>query len=156
LPSLEHEVRVAFLNDLAILAGFHHSAPMDVVIGIPDTLRLSLPSGDIFIGDAKATETAGCEETRRRIGQYLNSAHRYLWHTSRTLVFALCVPTSANPLNWVRSIQEIAAESGLEFGKVTWRYIGSGYQLIYFFAQAAVTTQRADAASHLRAVSGFA
>jgi hypothetical protein len=153
VPSDEHEGGVTLLQDLAVLTGFYYNAQHEWASGMPDVCRVSMPSGDLFLGDAKASESAGCTETAIRLRRYLDGAHRYLWNTRRSLLFALCVRFGTNPIAWVRTLEEVANEAGVDFSAVKWQNIGSGYQVIYFFGHAAV--QRAEATSHLWAVSAL-
>ncbi len=94
----------------------------------PDVLRWRLSDGLILVGEAKATETAGCAATRGRLRGYLDWAthpgrdhealvavcHDHAGHTWQTLLAGLCLsgglpgPTSGclelgerDALSWV-------------------------------------------------------
>lgn len=68
-PSLLHETRVADLETLATLALF--TAPVYLPWRLrPDVARVSPAGRALFLGDAKATETAGCAATFTRLRWY--------------------------------------------------------------------------------------
>lgn len=68
-PSSEHERRVRLLDAVGALAGFSAFGRFGCDRQ-PDVVRVDLRGARVFVGDAKATETAGITATRMRIAGY--------------------------------------------------------------------------------------
>ena len=69
-PSEAHEHRVELLEQLADLAGLRD--PFGLGAGlIPDVSRVDNRCRRLLVGDAKNTETPGCEATGRRLRRYV-------------------------------------------------------------------------------------
>lgn len=103
-PSLEHERRRELLDSLALLAGCSQRVATLPDGTVPDVLRWRPSDGLILVGEAKATETAGCASTRGRLRGYLGWAahsgrnhgalvavcHDHAGDTWRTVLAGLC------------------------------------------------------------------
>lgn len=69
-PSDLHEARVEMIGTLATLCGYEEG-PDALPDGTrPDVLRVRQQDRSLFLGDAKATETAGNRETFERLSHY--------------------------------------------------------------------------------------
>jgi hypothetical protein len=93
-PSPEHERRRELLACLAILAGCTRGVPAFPDGLMPDVLRIRLGNDLLFVGDAKATETAGCAATAARLDAYFTWIQVHA-ATGRAAVVALCHSASA-------------------------------------------------------------
>ena len=104
-PSPVHEERAAILSAMASLTGFVHPMTGLPDGSIPDVLQLRSSDGGLFIGDAKATETAGNRETFRRLSSYADFLARWV-SAGGDGVFALAVDArSAN--GWLQLLRDI-------------------------------------------------
>ena len=105
-PSELHQERVGTLETLASLTGHvqnFHALPGGEV---PDVLRLRPTNASLFVGDAKATETPGNNETLGRLDRYA----RYLgtWVRDGQLgVLALAV-SEVDSYAWLRVLRDLS------------------------------------------------
>ncbi len=72
-PTPIHEDRARALESLADLAGFTNELAWEASL-LPDVLRFSSRHRALFVGDAKATETAGATATFDRLARYVGAA----------------------------------------------------------------------------------
>lgn len=107
-PSHLHESRVETLETLATLGGFEYGPNVLLDGSRPDVLRLRRSDSSLFIGDAKATETAGNSETYERLGRYV--AFIATW-TQRgcSSFFTLAVDT-LDEFRWLSTVRALAQE----------------------------------------------
>jgi hypothetical protein len=97
------------LETLATLAGF--VAPLPLAWRLrPDVARICSRSGAVFLGDAKDTETPGCEATRSRLRWYLLGSRTVC--ADRSLTIALAVAAGAAP-DWHVVLRQTARQAGL-------------------------------------------
>lgn len=111
MPSHAHELRVAILDALAVLAGYTDrvaSPPPNG--GRPDVLRRDPGCSSIFIGEAKDTETPAPCDTAERLAVYLRFFAAAVRAGAPLPVFAVCVRDE--PAAWRRLLLEIGV--GLE------------------------------------------
>lgn len=80
-PTVVHEERARALGSLADLAGFGDELAWEASVR-PDVLRFSIRHRALFVGDAKATETAGTTGTLDRLGRYVHAAAPVLYSGS--------------------------------------------------------------------------
>lgn len=87
-PSAAHEWRVELLATVAMLSGCRRRVTLDKGMS-PDVAAADDTGRRLFVADAKATETAGCSATSRRLRRYLRaiSSWRAFGYDAR---FALC------------------------------------------------------------------
>jgi hypothetical protein len=112
-PSAEHEYRRGVLDALAILTG--HTA--ELVSGLPDgtrpdVARLDVKGMRVFLGEAKATETARCQATLARALKYV----RWLAGGVRagySGTFGVCFGQSAHAGAWRNTIEMLILECGI-------------------------------------------
>lgn len=102
-PTAEHESRRVVLATLADLSGY--TAELKLQGLLPDVSRAN-GRGDVFLADAKATETPGCSSTRFRLNRYA----RWLGQTTetpwcRTATLALAVGDRAE--GWMRLLDRV-------------------------------------------------
>jgi hypothetical protein len=167
MPTAEHERRVALLEDLATLAGFYAEAPRFTVRGVPDVLRISPRSKNLFICDAKDTETPGNLQTQLRLLRYMVDAREYAT-SGRSVLFGVCTRTANNFGAWPKNIRMLAAGASISSVQIESLYLGSGFQFIYFDVrpsarlkaerdgfEATKTNYFPEAASQRRAVSAL-
>ncbi|HYI60524.1 MAG TPA: hypothetical protein VEW93_01820 [Acidimicrobiales bacterium] len=64
------------LGDVADLAGYLIEIPYGEDL-LPDVVRLHPHRPSLLVADAKDTETAACEATRRRFARYLRHSRRW-------------------------------------------------------------------------------
>lgn len=108
-PSVAHESRVRDLETLATLAGF--AAPLAFAWRLrPDVARVCPRSGAVFLGDAKDTETPGCDATRARLRWYVLGSRTVC--AGRSLTIALAVAAGAAP-DWHIVLRQTARQAGL-------------------------------------------
>jgi hypothetical protein len=110
-PSPEHERRRELLMSLAILAGCTHRLPAFPDGLMPDVLRIRVGNDLLFVGDAKATETAGCAATAARLGAYFEWVRVHA-ATGRAAVVALCHSCSAGT-SWRPLMLRLSQSRGL-------------------------------------------
>lgn len=105
-PSQLHEERVELLRTLATLSGFQPGP--DVLIGgwRPDALLLRSQDGALFVGDAKATETPGNNETFERLCHYADFLSGWV-ESGSTGVLALTVDVS-DAYTWLRVLRALS------------------------------------------------
>ena len=114
-PGPEHESRVAFLESLAVLLGCTQSFGFALPDGrCPDVVRFSIAGRRLFLGDAKHTESPGCTETQVRIQSYLRWVSAHVRRDGRTGIFALCFGRRADSEGWVRVVEELGREAGVD------------------------------------------
>jgi len=110
MPSVRHDERVALLDTLAALAGFSTEAQPRVLPdgGRPDVLRVDAIGRRIFIGDGKATETPGNEQTRRRLRHYARWG--ILASGYGEVILALCVGRTWEAGRWASLLRELGRD----------------------------------------------
>jgi hypothetical protein len=111
-PSKEHEDRVAMLEDIAILMGYHD--PVETLPGWlrPDVCRDNRSTGGVFVGDAKVSETPGCRSTQHRFLRY----GRWLARSGVTIessVCAICFSDICEIKRWRRFLATILMTNGI-------------------------------------------
>lgn len=132
-PTVIHEDRVATIETMAALAGCTSRGHLDRRT-VPDVVRVDYLGRRLLVGDAKASETAGCSETHRRLRQYFVLATSWLVRGYSVRV-ALC---HSPPIGaWHRGLEADAKVSGLAVlgsgtvvldgsGVVSWVDVGGG------------------------------
>ncbi len=109
-PSTLHENRVAQLDTLAVLAGCRSPARLGSGT-LPDVARVDRPVRRLFIGDGKATETAGCSETQRRLRRYVKATDP--WRRAGFAVrVAVCHGAQSGP--WRSQLEVLASRAGAQ------------------------------------------
>src|SRR4051812_19308735 len=89
-PSGLHDARQSMLETIAQLSGYCTRTTW-ADGEVPDLVRIHHSVPSVFVGDAKATESPGCEATRRRLTRYFRTARR--WNKAGFDVrVALCHP----------------------------------------------------------------
>ena len=104
-PSTLHEERVVLLGEMADLAGFIIPSRIDAQL-TPDIVRLHHRYPRLFVADAKATESPGNQDTKRRILFYLKAIQPWIESKFEVRV-AICAgldPTG----NWLETLQSMA------------------------------------------------
>lgn len=107
-PSLLHEGRVETLRTLATLGGFEYGPSVLLDGSRPDVLRLRVSDGSLFVGDAKATETAGNSETYERLGRYVEFIAT--WTQRRCGGIFTLVVDKPDAFGWLRTVRALAQE----------------------------------------------
>jgi hypothetical protein len=101
-----HERRVGLLATLAALAGCRAASRLEPGLA-PDVLTADHRLRVLFVGDAKATETAGCAATARRLRRYLRATQT--WRAAGyTVRVVLCASGEAKA--WEAALLRLAAE----------------------------------------------
>lgn len=103
-PSQAHEERVELLRTIAALAGFG----CDIVVGdavIPDVARVSLSSRALFLGDAKATETSGCNATSERLVRYVRAVDANIG-SRRSILFVIAHGDLSDQHGWAKALEQ--------------------------------------------------
>lgn len=104
--SAVHERRVGVLTTLGALAGCRAAARLDPGLS-PDVVAADHRLRVLFVGDAKATETAGCAATARRLRRYLRATE--IWRAAGYIVrVALCA--SRDTSEWERTLLRLAGD----------------------------------------------
>lgn len=128
-----HELRVRFLDTMAVLAGCNESLGAQLPDGRrPDVMRVDASRGLLFIGDAKDTESSGCTATRARLREYLVWMLAHVSAGSRPGVFALCIGYVSDTKGWVRTVQKLSYEVGLDCSEWNVREFGTGVVMVWF------------------------
>jgi hypothetical protein len=73
----------------------------------PDVLQVRPGDRALFVGDAKATETAGNEDTARRLSRYASFLTTHIL-TGRSCVMALAV-SPTDRYDWMRLLRSVSA-----------------------------------------------
>jgi hypothetical protein len=109
-PGEVHERRADTLATMARLSGY--TVDIDVLPdgGRPDVLLVRPADQSLFVGDAKATETAGNADTTRRLSRYTTFAARYV-AAGGSAVVALVVP-ARDRNKWLRVLCDVCAPIG--------------------------------------------
>lgn len=105
-PSILHESRVGTLDALARLAGCGRTVELDRHLH-PDVVRSDWGGRRLFVGEAKATETAGCQATARRLRRYLRSVRS--WQDAG---FDVRLAVCGGDQKWVDRLLTLAAQVG--------------------------------------------
>jgi hypothetical protein len=105
-PSATHEARRTWLGDMATLAEYVIEVPL-AVDRRPDVVRLHQRRPALLVGDAKATETPRCRDTRRRLAAYFASARRW---SSAGFDVGVVLIHNLDPINGWVSLLEVAAD----------------------------------------------
>lgn len=109
-----HELRVDFLDALAILMGCEDALGAALPDGSrPDVLRVDSTRRVLFVGDAKHSESPGNRETQARLLRYMR------WLSSHVQgggigVFAVCFGRDSDTAAWVETLAMLCSEAGLE------------------------------------------
>lgn len=112
----EHDLRVRFLDTLAVLVGYKESLGGQLPDGLrPDVLRYDSRKGRLFVGDAKNTESPGCLETQVRLLRYLRWLYAHSCSGERSGVFAICFGKSSDARGWVNTVSLLGREAGICF-----------------------------------------
>jgi hypothetical protein len=106
-PSELHEARVEMLGTLATLCGYEDGPDVLPDGTRPDVLRVRQQDRSLFIGDAKATETAGNRETFERLSHYALALGEWT-RRGHDGVLALAVETEA-AWEWVRTLRALVS-----------------------------------------------
>lgn len=109
IPSPQHEARRATLETIATLAGFTVTLPFPHG-AIPDVSRVSIPSGSVFVGEAKHSENANDLRAISRIETYM----RWLSHPrprTRPDLVCVCHPIQ-HSTGWLSALETIADAVG--------------------------------------------
>ncbi len=112
MPCIEHEYRRTLLDAVATLAGFRLCIEASLPDGSrPDVLRLCSDRRQVFIGEAKHTETPSTTATLVRLQRYLTwvVASPRSW----SFLLVICHPTATRSQEWAASISLLAHELGL-------------------------------------------
>jgi len=108
MTSIAHENRTAVLTTLGFLAGCRSAVHLESALH-PDVLLADHRKRWLFLGDAKASETAGCEATARRLRRYVRALSP--WRAGGYGVrLAVCTPTDSG--DWERSLAAVAQDAG--------------------------------------------
>lgn len=114
-PTRLHEDRKDALDTLATLCGFTQNLAGGLPDGSrPDVLRVSIARRAIFIGEAKATESAHSTEVAARLTNYMN----WLCAAPAGSVIALGVGWE-HTLNWAATVDRLAKKRNLRLSPVT-------------------------------------
>jgi hypothetical protein len=109
-----HDIRAEFLDNLAVLMGFTTNLACGLPDGRrPDVLRMNIEHGSLFLGDAKDTETPGCQETQVRLLAYFRWLAIQVNHREGLGLFALCVKPGSDVAGWVRTVLWLGREVGI-------------------------------------------
>lgn len=128
-----HELRVRFLDSMAVLAGCSESLGAQLPDGRrPDVMRVDTLRGLLFMGDAKDTESPRCTATRARLREYPVWMVAHVSAGSRPGVFSLCFGHVADIKGWVRTVQELGHEVGLDCSEWDVREFGTGIVMVWF------------------------
>ncbi len=109
-PSLLHEHRVQLLASLADLATCTASARLDPGL-LPDVVRADHRHRRLLVGDGKATETAGCAATARRLTRYSRASVPWA-RAGYTVRLVLCHDLHTD--GWSGVLRRAAAAAGLQ------------------------------------------
>lgn len=116
-PSLIHEERAETLAAMATLAGYTVAVNALPDRSRPDVLRTRPSDRAIFLGDAKATETPGNQETRARLRRYLTFMRSYVAAGGFGVV-ALIV-SGRDAYGWLRLLREFCVHVGSDTSHLT-------------------------------------
>jgi hypothetical protein len=96
------------LRAMGMLAGCVMTTRLDTQLA-PDVVLTDLRHRRLFVGDAKATETAGCAATSRRLRRYVRATTA--WRSSRYVVrVAICTAPSHE---WRAALLAAVRDAGL-------------------------------------------
>ena len=102
--SMDHEMRVGYLTTMALLA--RCGEPFQLDLGLrPDVTMASHSRRRLFVGDAKATESATCEATRHRLLRYVTAAATWQ-RLNYSVRIAICARTHSG--DWAMTLAELA------------------------------------------------
>ncbi len=86
-----HDQKVTFLDTLAVLLGCTEGVGGEFPDGRrPDVLRIDADRGVLFIGDAKETESPGCQASLARLLSYLRWLPAQVVGRGGLGIFAIC------------------------------------------------------------------
>lgn len=109
-----HEEIVTYLDGLAVLVGCQVSLGNRLPDGSrPDVARCDPQRGILFLGDAKNTESPGCQVTRERLLTYLVWLERHISCGGRAGHFALCFLSWEHRDGWKSCLEVLAHKAGL-------------------------------------------
>ena len=133
-PSAEHEERVRLLEAVAVLAGFTSSIAFDPPLE-PDVFRIDFARRSVFVGDAKATETTGCEATKARLTQYAHAARSWC-AVGADAVLAIAHGQPHQAEGWRNMLQDVVAVAGLRVAAGATTYLDQGCLLAWVYVPA--------------------
>lgn len=106
-PGELHEARVEMLGALATLCGYEDGPDVLPDGTRPDVLRVRPQDRSLFIGEAKATETAGNRETFERLSHYASVLGEWT-RSGHDGVLALAVEAQT-AFEWVRTLRALVS-----------------------------------------------
>jgi hypothetical protein len=110
-PSPEHEERVRVLEAVAMLAGFTGAIAFNPPLE-PDVFRVDFKRHRVFVGDAKATETAGSHATKARLMRYARATLSWC-AGGADAVLAVAHSQPHHSHEWLDALEEVVARAGL-------------------------------------------
>lgn len=117
-PSIDHENSEDCLAALAEHLGYKYSCAENVIFtGIPDVVRCKNRNRDLFVGEAKATESPTDTSSIQRLTGYFNSCHDMLQTaTIDSFLIAICPSNHDDLAGWRAVLAAIADGYGYEVG----------------------------------------
>jgi hypothetical protein len=114
-PSALHDARLHVLGDVAALAGFYIDLPF-AQGERPDIVRLHHQRPSLLVGDAKATESPGCEATRARLTRYFRTGRK--WSSAGFGVRVALCHGPVDPERWAILLCRAARDAQCRTGPV--------------------------------------
>lgn len=109
-----HEDRANFLDNLAVLAGCTEKIGHELPDGLrPDVMRIDRSRNTVFIGEAKNTESPGCNATKSRLRHYIRWLAVQTKRRRGMALFGICHARLTDGLGWINTILHLARQEGL-------------------------------------------
>jgi hypothetical protein len=110
----DHDKKVRFLNELAILLGCTRNLSGRFPDGRrPDILRADIQRYILFIGDAKQTETPGCSMTKMRLANYCRWLAANVDGGKRLGILVVCFARLSDRHGWNKTISNLLMCAGI-------------------------------------------
>jgi hypothetical protein len=130
-----HTSRVAFLDDLAALAGFTLSLRGRLADGLrPDVVRIDTSKRAVFFGEAKHTEHPSCRATRFRMLRYFHWVSALQKYNNAMSVFAVCFGQKEQTTGWIDAVSKTARGAGVSWTDYTVSQFGTELVVVWFSA----------------------
>lgn len=131
-PSEGHEANRQTLETLALLTSHSVALPPAATGGLrPDVLRTDAAQRTVFLGEAKYSETPGTTETGVRLQRYFEWLVEWLGRTGGTATVAVCHSEAQDSLPWVRRLELLTREVGIDARWFQVTRIGGGTSLVW-------------------------
>ncbi len=110
----DHKARATLLKSMAEMIGCTAHLEFTLPDGSrPDVVAAAIGRRILFLGEAKDTESPGCQPTQARLSNYLRWMAAHLYRDEAIALFAICFGCTRHTSAWLTVIARLAAREGI-------------------------------------------